>query len=114
MSMYRKLFEGTVGVVVAATAVTVGVVFGLGPARDESSGARASRRAAPVAVEPRAAGDAAVPRCDLLPEHYVPRDEEVVGGGAGTGVNVWAAGDAAVARYLNELARICASVGGAP
>ena len=41
----------------------------------------------------RDAGDAAVARCDLLPEHYVPQDEEgLVGGGTGTDVNVWAAG----------------------
>ena len=56
MSMYGNLFKGAVGLVVAATAVTAGVVLGLGPAGDESSGARASEPAATIAVKPRAAG----------------------------------------------------------
>ena len=54
------------------------------------------------------AGNAAMARCDVLPAYYVVQDETVRAGGAGSGVNVWAAGDAAVARYFNELSRRCA------
>ena len=65
-----------------------------------------------VQVNPWTAGDAAIARCDLLPEHYVAQEESLPSGGARESVNAWAAGDAAVARYLNELARLCRTARG--
>jgi hypothetical protein len=106
MTRHAKLFQGAAAVLVAATAVVFGTAVGLG-SDDEPSARPAARPAAMVRVNPWAAGDAAMARCDLLPEHYVTQDESVRAGGAGGGVNVWAAGNAAVARYFNELARLC-------
>ena len=111
MTIHAKLFVRAAAVVlVATTAVTVGTAFGLGSGlrlRRVRAVARArgsARRHG--AGEPSTVGAAAMPRCDLLPENYIAQDESVRAGG-GESLNVWAAGDAAVARYFNELARLC-------
>ncbi|MGH8977214.1 MAG: hypothetical protein ACRDV7_03995 [Acidimicrobiia bacterium] len=108
MMLHQQLFQGAAIVVVAATAVTLGTALGVGSAGDEPSPVPAARPDAMVQVNPWTVGDAAVGRCDLLPDQYVERNESVLSGGGGeNGVNAWAAGDVAVARYLNELARLC-------
>jgi hypothetical protein len=112
--MYSKLFAGAVVVVALALAAVAGdVVLRIGPGRGESSGTRESRSPSTVAVDHRA-GDAAVEHCDLMPEHYEPQDEDVaMVAPVSEAVNAWAAGNTAVARYLNELARQCVTVQGA-
>jgi hypothetical protein len=114
MTIHGRVFEGVAAVVVATvTAVSLGAALGLYSSDgDEPSPAPAVRPDATVQVPPSTADDAAIRRCDLLPEHYVPQDESVPSGGAGESVNAWAAGDAAVARYLNELARLCRTARG--
>jgi hypothetical protein len=65
-----------------------------------------------VQVTPSTAGGAAIRRCDLLPERYLAQEEAVPSFGATESLNAWAAGDVAVARYLNELARLCRTAHG--
>lgn len=111
MTIPTKVFEGAAAVVLTAvTAVSIGAALGLGSG--EPSSVPADRRDSTVQVTASTAGQAAIRRCDLLPEHYVVQDETVPSGGAGESVNAWAAGDAAVARYLNELARLCRTARG--
>jgi hypothetical protein len=109
MTIHAKLFHGAAALVAAATAVTLGAAVGLGSSGGEPSPTTPARPDAMAQVNPWATGDAAMARCDLVPEHYVVHDETVRSGGTGESVNVWAAGDAAVARYFNELARLCAN-----
>jgi hypothetical protein len=113
MTIHTKVFEGAAAVVLTAvTAVSVGAALGLGSGGDEPSPVPADRPDSMVEVTPSTADDAAIKRCDLLPEHYVAQEETVPSGGAGESVNAWAAGDAAVARYLNELAQLCRTARG--
>ncbi len=109
MTIHTKVFEGAAAAVLTAvTAVSLGAALGLGSGGDhEPAPAPTVRPDAMEQVPSSTADDDAIRRCDLLPEHYVPQDETVPSGGAGESVNAWAAGDAAVARYLNELARLC-------
>jgi hypothetical protein len=111
MAIRTKVFEGAAAVVLTAvTAASIGAALGLGSG--EPSPVPADPPDSTVQAIPSTTGEAAIRRCDLLPEHYVVLDETVPSGGAGEAVNAWAAGDAAVARYLNELARLCRTARG--
>ncbi|MGH9191902.1 MAG: hypothetical protein ACRDZ0_05450 [Acidimicrobiales bacterium] len=114
MTIHTKGFEGAAAVLLTAvTAVSLGAALGLGSGGgDKPSPVPADRPDSMVEVTPSTADDAAITRCDLLPEHYVAQEETVPSGGAGESVNAWAAGDAAVSRYLNELARLCRTARG--
>jgi hypothetical protein len=111
---HTKAFEGAAGVVLTAvTAVSLGAALGLGSGGgDKPSPLPADRPDRMVQVTPSTADDATITRCDLLPEHYVAQEETVPFGGAEDSVNAWAAGDAAVGQYLNELAQLCRTARG--
>jgi hypothetical protein len=107
MRISSKVIEGVAGtLLVAATAFAVGAAF------DGGSGSPAPAVApvhhgSEVEVNARAAGDAALARCDRPPEHFRVRAAHLAGGSAVGRDTAWAAGDAAVARYFDEIARQC-------
>ena len=113
MTIHTKVFQGAAAVVLTAvTAASLGAAFGLGSGGDGPSPRPADRPDAMVQATPSTPGDAEIRRCDLLPDHYVAQEETVPSGQTGESVNPWAAGDAAAARYLNELARLCRTAHG--
>jgi hypothetical protein len=108
MRISSKVIEGVAGtVLVAATVLAVGGAFD-GGSGNHASSVTPVGHGTEVEVNAWAAGDAALARCDLLPENYRVRGTSVAPG-RGEGGEAGMALYEAVAGYFDEIAHQCAA-----